>query len=376
VRNLRITSDSSVSTRYYSGTDAACIKIASELDAMLVQTSPYPDDGVKSWQSLDLLESANLTNDDIHVILIGGNDPYHANPWVPGWLANVEAMIDLAQAAGTPATLVCSQLPQKVQSITAALPDAHYQLKALCAAQGVKYVPLWEQFIWEAGQRLNVTTCSALFRPDPDTGHPNIAGNTIIANVVKAAFDQMMPVQPAGQCWNSLQYGTNQVVSNGRLAVAQPANELGGSVKATVGKSSGKWYFEVGVLVSAAVHSAMVGVTRGAYNCITSLGTTGTDDFWYDSTGRRNTNGSPAESTSLTTWGAVGNKVGVKVDLDGGSLSFIDKNGAAVTGFTLPAGTYYPIAGHLSGAKAGNKIIANFAGPFHHGLPAGYSAFV
>lgn len=181
---------------------------------------------------------------------------------------------------------------------------------------------------------------------------------------------------PTGCVWNSAQAGTGVAYSNGNLSVKQPSGTAGGSAICTEGKSSGKHYFELTYTTAASLTAAMVGVTRGAHNQITNLATTGADDYWYDSSGRLNTNGSPADVSGKTIWATAGDTVGVLLDLDSMALDFIDRNGATIAGFTgLSAGTYYPIAGIMSGAAAANLVTANFAGPFFHTVPSGFTAF-
>jgi hypothetical protein len=207
---------------------------------------------------------------------------------------------------------------------------------------------------------------------------------------VTATISTGTPPPPPGEGakWNSAQSGTNLTYADGDLSIVQVGNETGGSAIGTVGKSSGKYYFELTYTTPISLTASLVGVTKGSYNIITSLSSTDADDFWYDSEGRLNTNGSPAEATGKTSWAGSGDTVGVAVDCDTGKIWFKDKNGAWLTAandaavaagnnadFTGGSGTYYPIAGLMGGAETGNKVTANFDGPFAHSVPSGFLTF-
>lgn len=183
--------------------------------------------------------------------------------------------------------------------------------------------------------------------------------------------------QPEGQAWKIGQAGTNIQYTPDALGIQQATGNGGGSAIAAVGKSSGKWYFEITYTEPFSFTGSFAGVTRGTFAKITNLTDTRNVDYWYDSEGRLNTNGSPAESTSKPAWNGAGHTVGVALDIDAGMLNFIDRNGSAVTGFSgLPAGNYFPIAGIMSGAANANKLRANFEGPFVHPVPSGFAPFV
>lgn len=145
--------------------------------------------------------------------------------------------------------------------------------------------------------------------------------------------------------WNSSDKHADVTLSNANLTCT--ASAIWRMVRGTVGKSSGKWYFEV-TFVSVAVWTTMgiatasvaltdyVGRNTGSYG----LG----PDHTYDSSG------STSHANSISA-GGVG---GVAVDLDNGKIWFASNNvwlaggdpaagtGARYSG--IPAGTYYPAA--------------------------------
>ncbi|MCH9751069.1 MAG: hypothetical protein K0U61_02520 [Alphaproteobacteria bacterium] len=204
-------------------------------------------------------------------------------------------------------------------------------------------------------------------------------------------FPTFVPVVAAGgitpTTWDSTLSSTNISLSGSDLVAQQASGTGGGSTRSVYGASSGKYYFELELTTAVSTSNAFVGVTDGAYNKIVSLAGTGADDWWYDGTGRLNTNGSPASATGKTVWTASSDVVGVAFDADNGKIWFKDKNGSWLTAsndadvaagnnpdFTAGAGTYYAIAGHLSGSANGNIVTANFGGSaFTHSVPSGFT---
>lgn len=289
----------------------------------------------------------------------------------------LDAMGDIidALAAEDIQTFIVSPPPARIHEQCLRWPEVLADLQDLCAARTVTYIALYEALAVAAE---NDGTFNGLYRADPDKYHLDVAGHAFAANVIVAASEGEIeqPPPPSGTAWDTGQAGTNLTYSDSGLGITQPSNETGGSAIGNRGWSSGKRYFEVTYATPVSLTAAMAGVTRGAYNTIVNLATTGADDYWYDSEGRINTNGSPAEATDKTIWHSSGNTVGVKLDLAARTLDFVDKNGSSFSGFTgLDTGTYYPIGGLMSGAEVGNKIIANFDGPFAHSLPSGYLAW-
>lgn len=196
----------------------------------------------------------------------------------------------------------------------------------------------------------------------------------------------------SGQSVESLNYttwdvGTNSTLSDGDLTIQQTSGTTGCSNRSVLGLSAGKFYYEVTVSTATGVVAPFAGVTTGAYNLITSLATTGADDWWYDADGRLNTNGSPAESTTEPTWKTAADVVGVAVDTATGKIWFKDRTGAWLTAtndadvaagnnpdFTAGAGTFYAIAGLGSGSNNANTITANFgASAWAHSAPSGFT---
>jgi hypothetical protein len=159
--------------------------------------------------------------------------------------------------------------------------------------------------------------------------------------------------------WNPADKSVNITLTNGNLTAT--AGGTGGSVRSTLGKSSGKWYFEiyqsggqnpVGIGNSSASLAHYAGYDVNGYGYLAGLlyhaGTT-----------------SYGGATSASHWW------GIALDMDNKTLTFIYNNisqGIAATGLT---GTWFA----MPGSAAGLPWIANFgASPFAYTVPAGYNS--
>jgi hypothetical protein len=181
--------------------------------------------------------------------------------------------------------------------------------------------------------------------------------------------------------WSSIDKCGSCIVRNGGLTASAPSNF--GLGTATIGKSSGKWYYEVlidstnnfeiiGVLNRKAVSTdqnniafqlgvptASVGYRAGAY-CV-----------------RRNFTGTTATFSGSCSAQAVGAYLGVALDLDLGTIAFY-YNGVLQTGASLsgvPAGTWYACYG--GGFTLRQVVTANFGqNPWAYAPPAGFNKWI
>jgi hypothetical protein len=134
--------------------------------------------------------------------------------------------------------------------------------------------------------------------------------------------------------WNPLQKGANITLANGNLDVSLGAN-LNGSVLATIGMSSGKWYWEV---TPNTGNFFAIGIAKADLNLADHIGKTSGWAYIFD--GRKGNNN---VYTSYGTSYTIGDVIGVTFDADNGTLAFY-KNGTsqgnAYTG--LIYGPYFP----------------------------------
>lgn len=233
--------------------------------------------------------------------------------------------------------------------------------------------------VWGAGDTLNTT--------------PGTENNS---NITLSGANLIATVSDAASLWRSVRGTTG--ISSGRKAFEVPVNSTGpvrvtldpsakGSaatlsnenlsskstvwtasvVKATVGKSSGKWYWEVITTVGS---GAEVSIATAAAPLTGDASGTGFITYW-GSDGKKYIN-----SGTGATYGATfttGDMIGVALDMDGGTITMY-KNGTTqgtmATGLT---GTYYPTVS--AGVNSLTEITINMGEkPFSYSPPSGYIA--
>ena len=196
--------------------------------------------------------------------------------------------------------------------------------------------------------------------------------------------------------WNPSDQNGGVVCTNGNLT-ATTNNPGGGGVtyngiRATAGKSSGKWYFEITEVVTNAYATAAQGIGTSAANL---NGYLGVDAYgWgYQSYYCYHAGSYTPSQPAL----ADGDVVMVALDLDAGSLWF-GKNGTwlqtwdpttsswvqsdpsteAYPQYTGISGTLFPMAvlgGNPAGSPTCSSVTANFAGPFAYTPPTGFTGY-
>jgi hypothetical protein len=165
--------------------------------------------------------------------------------------------------------------------------------------------------------------------------------------------------------WNPLDKGAKVALSNNNMTAAWNGGK--GTVRSTISKSSGKWYWEIklnqagnqfiGVATSSASVNNTVGWDIGGWSMVVDEG-----DRWH--------NGSQGYWAGGPFSFNNDDVVGVALDIDNGKISMY-KNGAYIgemfTGIT--GNIYAAWGGELSGIGT-----ANFgATPFSYAVPAGYN---
>lgn len=161
------------------------------------------------------------------------------------------------------------------------------------------------------------------------------------AQVEDASF---VPPPDIGFTWNSADKHSDVTLSNADLTCTASATFR--MVRGTLGKSSGKWYFEV-TMTTVATWST-VGVAKASVSLAGYVGMDA-DAYGVGPAHTYNVSG----STSSTETILAGNVAGVAIDIDAGKIWFSNNNAwigtgsnpstAAVPRYTgLTAGTYYP----------------------------------
>ena len=173
--------------------------------------------------------------------------------------------------------------------------------------------------------------------------------------------------------WNPSDKGSSCTLSNGNLT-ASNAVSLQNSVRATLGKSAGKWYWEVTVGGSGAVNECPAGIANSSMPVSTNFASDANGYGYATFVG----GGYLWHSGGGTSFGSAfvgGDVIGCALDMDNGTFK-VYKNGTLqgtiATGLT---GTWYPAGGSI-GSNASN-YTANFgASAFSYAVPSGYNAGV
>lgn len=173
--------------------------------------------------------------------------------------------------------------------------------------------------------------------------------------------------------WNPSDKGSNVILSNNNLTEGDNGYE--GMVRAKMGKSSGKWYWEIkiddrgvnqdfnfypGVANLSAPKNKFLGYNKNGWG------------YWGAYGDKRNGNIKPYGPTF-----DEGDVIGVALDMSARTLKYYKKPAGSSTctdlgvAFTNLSGTMYPAAGQFGGDV---KITANFgASPFACPVPSGYN---
>lgn len=173
---------------------------------------------------------------------------------------------------------------------------------------------------------------------------------------------------------NTLDKNSSVTLSEGNLKISTSAENVG--VFGNFAVSQGKWYFEAVRDNSSGV--PIFGIAKANWDK-TYVGNT--NSIGYASNGIIYANGSAVQS-SLATY-TTSDVIGIRLDLNGGSITFYKNNvqvGSAVTGLS---GEYFPaISGQTSSISsvnfgyppyaANSYSDANGFGNFSYAVPSGY----
>jgi hypothetical protein len=171
---------------------------------------------------------------------------------------------------------------------------------------------------------------------------------------------------------NPLNKAANDTISNANFLFTGGTSGAIGFCPATIGVSSGKWYWEVTYGSAVASGGAYVGIVTTTTQ---NSGNFGAGQFagGYDynlRTGQKYNNGT---STAYGATATTGDIIGVALDLDGGTLTYYKNNTSQGTAFTSLSGTFAPEVGHDDYRDPAFSI--NFGQrPFSYTPPSGYVA--
>jgi hypothetical protein len=167
--------------------------------------------------------------------------------------------------------------------------------------------------------------------------------------------------------WNPSDKGSAVTLSNGdkTAAFASSTNVM---VRSTVSKSAGKWYWEV-TAGTASSFQITVGIAKSTATLNNYLGQDANGWSYYGA------NGNKINAATQLGYGATfaaGDVIGVKLDLDAGTIEFLKNNVSQGTAYSSLSGTFFAA---VSGAASGTQqCTANFGETaFVYPVPSGYN---
>jgi hypothetical protein len=211
------------------------------------------------------------------------------------------------------------------------------------------------------GNTIHTFTSSGTLTPiglDFSPNGNNWTGNNI-STTSGSTYDIMTDVPTltsttaANYCvFNPLDRGsTNFTLSNGNLNIVGAS--ASSAVRATMGVSSGKWYWEA--TPTAIGNGLGVGFAGDSSRFNPATWNAGTYVI-YQSDGNKHINGSASAYGATYTTSDV---IGVALDMDAGTITFYKNNTSQGTASTGLTGVYLPVFSQTSGATTGT-INANF----------------
>lgn len=165
--------------------------------------------------------------------------------------------------------------------------------------------------------------------------------------------------------WNPSDKGTNLTLSGGNLTATVGAG--GGAVRSTIGKSSGKWYWEV--TRNAGGTDCVIGIANSSAGLNAAIGLDA--NGW----GYIGSNGNKLNNSSSVAYGATyasTDVIGVALDMDAGTVVFYKNNVSQGTAYTGLTGTIFAAFGT---GNTGDNVTANFgATALTYSPPGGFNA--
>ncbi len=167
---------------------------------------------------------------------------------------------------------------------------------------------------------------------------------------------------PTFATWNPADTGATTTLSNGNLTEISTSSSM---TRSTIGKSAGKWYWEV----TADGGLMVIGIATAAAGLNLSLGT---DAFGW---GIYSPTGDIFHNSALTPYGAsyaATNVLGFALDMGAGTLEIFLNGGSFGIGVTGLVGPVFASSGN---GPPTSQATANFgASAFMFAPPAGYNA--
>lgn len=163
--------------------------------------------------------------------------------------------------------------------------------------------------------------------------------------------------------WNSADKSANVTLSNNDLTAAR--NGGTGTVRSTVGKSTGKWYWEITLNTAG---NAVLGIAKNSASLSTVVGSDVNGYGMFVDDGTKLNNGPVGAYGSAC---ANGDIIGVAMDLDAGTVTLYKNNVSWGVMFSGLSGTFYAA---YSCESLTSQVTANFGETtFTYTPPSGHT---
>lgn len=183
-----------------------------------------------------------------------------------------------------------------------------------------------------------------------------------------SALQQMLAAASINSCatWNASDKGASVTLSGGDLSTSI-GSAATGMVRSTIGKSSGKWYWEV---TPTGGSNSIIGIANSSGN-LASLPGSDANGWGYSQSGVKWHSGSFAGYGAAFTTSDV---IGVALDMDAGTLVFYKNNVSQGTAYTGLTGTIYAAVGADTAANVKTASTNFGASALTYSPPSGYNA--
>lgn len=219
-----------------------------------------------------------------------------------------------------------------------------------------------------------LTTTANIGIGKDSSGNGNYWTSNNISLTAGVTYDSMLDVPTLSSNTNSNYCTLNPLkngaltVTNGNLTVTGTAATTG-TVVASMGVTSGKWYWEY--TVGSTDQNSMIGICTDAVTLTSYIGFDAYGWGYYGVNGNKYNNSTPLAYGASYTNGDI---IGVALDADSGTLTFYKNNTSQGTAYTgLTSGPYFPAFGD-SGSAATPTGSFNFGQrPFSYTPPTGFN---
>ena len=157
--------------------------------------------------------------------------------------------------------------------------------------------------------------------------------------------------------------------SNGNLNLVYSSTATYSSTIATIGVSSGKWYWEV--TQTASSQNSNIGVVRDGDSLANYVGQTANGYSYYGGAGNKYNN---AIGVSYGASFAANDVIGVALDMDAGTITFYKNGVSQGQAYSGLSGLFYPAVSD-GNSSATVAFVVNFGQrPFAYTAPSGFKA--